>query len=101
VATLESLIVALIVIACAVFSVWRLLSARLRLRLIDALPRSLGAAERGWRGRIRQKTLASLSGGCGTCAKAPRVVNPPAHASQPARLVTRRSDASSTRSLGP
>jgi hypothetical protein len=71
-ATLESLLVALIVLACALFSLWRLLSARLRLQLLDWLAAALGRPDRGWRGRLRRKALAELAGGCGACARAPR-----------------------------
>lgn len=67
--SLESILVALIVLACAVFSLWRLLSAPLRLRVLDWLPAGLGRSESGWAGRLRRKALAELSGGCGACAR--------------------------------
>jgi hypothetical protein len=73
--TAESLIVGLIVAVCATFSVWRLLSIRLRLKTLDALavlPASLGG---NFVAQLRRKTLAKLSGGCGACQRATHTVN--------------------------
>jgi len=73
--TAESLIVGLIVAVCATFSVWRLMSIRMRLKTLEALvalPASLGgnlAAD------LRRRTLANLSGGCGTCQQATHTLN--------------------------
>ncbi len=65
---LENLVVALVVAACAVFSAWRLLSPRLRLRVLDVASTVLGRAGNPWIPRLRARTLAKLGGGCGTCA---------------------------------
>jgi hypothetical protein len=73
--TAESLIVGLIVAVCATFSVWRLLSIRLRLKTLDTLavlPASLGG---NFVAQLRRKTLAKLSGGCGACQRATHTVN--------------------------
>ncbi len=84
-ASLETVLAVLIVIACAAFSLWRLMSARLRLRLLDLRVldslRGGRAPQAGWRARLREKALAELSGGCGACSRAPRsltAVSPPA-----------------------
>ena len=64
---LQALAVVLLVSACAIFSTWRLLSARLRLRvleLIEAVP-LLGRA--AWIGALRARLL-SGAGGCAGCA---------------------------------
>jgi hypothetical protein len=68
----ESVLVALIVAACAVFSIWRLLSARTRLRLLDGIAAVIPAcAQWGVFARLRGKVLARLVGGsCGACSQA-------------------------------
>jgi hypothetical protein len=74
-AILESGAVALIVVICAVFSIWRLLSVRLRLRTLGALswlPVSVGG---GLIATLRRRTLAGLSGGCGACRHATHTVS--------------------------
>ena len=70
----EYILVALIVIACSVFSTWRLLSARMRLRLLDALSTLTGKAgdgvertDSGWLSHLRRKTVAQLGSGCNSC----------------------------------
>jgi hypothetical protein len=63
--------VALIVGACSVFSAWRLLSARLRLQLLEFLSRLAGggadATNSRWLRYLRRKTVAQLGGGCNAC----------------------------------
>lgn len=81
--TLEYILVALIVLGCGIFSVWRLLSARLRLRLLEALgslagdtggtgmanaPAVRATLLSGWLRRLRSRTVNQLNGGCGTCS---------------------------------
>jgi hypothetical protein len=82
--TIESLVVGAIVIFCAGFSVWRLLSVRLRLRVLEALPTSAESAAHGWKARARAKLLQQLSPGCTTCASGPKSL------SQVSRDETRR-----------
>lgn len=65
---LESLLVGLIVFLCAVFSVWRLMSVRIRMRVLDALSRLPPGAGGGLATVLRRRTLARLSAGCGACA---------------------------------
>src|ERR1700739_4532303 len=62
--TVESALVGIIVAVCAVFSAWRLMSIRLRLKTLDALSGLPGVAG------LRRKTLAKMSGGCGACQSA-------------------------------
>jgi len=57
----ETTLVGLIVAFCAVFSAWRLMSVRLRLKTLDALSWIPGVAH------LRRRTLTKLSGGCGAC----------------------------------
>jgi hypothetical protein len=82
VGALESSVVAAIVATCTLFSVWRLLSVRMRLQaleLLSGLPRYAGGALVA---RLRQKTIGKLSGGCGACSRAVGPVNatfPPAN----------------------
>jgi len=47
-AVLQEVLVAVLVTACALFSTWRLLSARLRLRCLDALAAVPGARTARW-----------------------------------------------------
>ena len=65
---LETLVVALIVGASLLFSAWRLTPARYRPRAIDRLAPAARNGH-GWLGRLRQSSLAELSGGgCGACS---------------------------------
>ncbi|HKT75004.1 MAG TPA: hypothetical protein VJQ47_19100 [Steroidobacteraceae bacterium] len=66
---LENFVVASIVVVCFAFSAWRLMSARMRLRLLDAVAAAIGAPADGWLTRARQRTLARLGGACGTCSQ--------------------------------
>jgi len=63
---LEAAVVALIVVWCAIYSLWRLTSARFHLRVIDSLGSALGNP--AWLANLRQNTLKKLSGGCDSCA---------------------------------
>jgi cytochrome c553 len=75
VAALESLLVGLIVFGCTLFSVWRLMSVRLRLKTLEALSVLPAAAGGHLVARLRRKTLAKLSGGCGACHQATHTLN--------------------------
>ncbi len=65
---LESLLVGLIVAACAIFSAWRLLSARLRLRVLAIAAPVLEKISAPTLARLRARTLEQLGGACGTCS---------------------------------
>lgn len=73
--TAESLLVGLIVAVCAVFSAWRLMSIRFRLKTLDALAVLPANAGGSFVADLRRKTLAKLSGGCGACQSATRTLN--------------------------
>jgi hypothetical protein len=64
----ESLAVGLIVAASAIFSAWRLLSARLRLRVLDFAAPVLEKVSSRAVARLRSRTLQQLGGACGTCS---------------------------------
>jgi hypothetical protein len=65
---LQSVLVGVVVAACAVYSVWRLLSLNARLRLLDALGVLPAVLTAGWLAALRQRTLAQLTTGCAGCA---------------------------------
>ena len=68
---LEDVLVAVVVVGCAGFSAWRLLSARLRLRALDLAASALGRLGEPWITRLRTRTLAKLGGACGSCSHNP------------------------------
>lgn len=74
----QQVLVGLLVAAGIVFSAWRLLSARWRLRLLDALNAVPGASGAAWLGRLRQRLLAQSTLACGGCSNADA-----AHAAKP------------------
>ena len=67
---LEFIVVGLIVSFCVLFSVWRLLPTRQRLRLLQALTRKSEAANgRGLIGRVERAVRADLArSSCGQCS---------------------------------
>jgi hypothetical protein len=74
-AALESWVVALIVSVCALFSIWRLMSVRLRLKMLEALSRLPAVTGGAFAMTLRRRTLAKLSGGCSACHQATHTVN--------------------------
>jgi hypothetical protein len=67
----QALIVAVIVVASAVYAAWRLMSARTRLRVLDGVKPTDGNAVGRWLLRLRKGVLAELtSGGCADCSQA-------------------------------
>jgi hypothetical protein len=71
----ESLLVGLIVAICAIFSAWRLMSIRLRLKTLEALAALPAIAGGTFVAKLRQQTLGKLSGGCGACRSATHTLN--------------------------
>ena len=65
---LQGVLAGLIVAACAIYSVWRLASLRLQLRVIDGLARLPPLLTAPWLAALRQQTLARLAGGCAGCS---------------------------------
>jgi hypothetical protein len=67
---LQQVLVGLLVAAGIVFSAWRLLSARWRLRLLDALYALPGVSGAAWLARLRQHLLSQSTLACGGCSNA-------------------------------
>jgi ferrous iron transport protein B len=67
---LQAVIVALLVALCALYSIWRLLSARLRLRLLDRLAAVPGIGRAAWFAALRAAALSRFAAGCAGCAPA-------------------------------
>jgi hypothetical protein len=65
---LQLAIVSLAVLMCALYSTWRLLSARLRLRALDALGTLPGIGRAAWLHSWRARLLSGSGAGCGSCA---------------------------------
>jgi len=65
---LQVVIVALLVALCALYSIWRLLSARLRLRLLDGLAAVPGIGSAAWFAALRAAALSRFAAGCAGCA---------------------------------
>jgi len=68
---LQQFVVGALVIACTLFAAWRLSTARLRLRALDALGTLPGIRSASWLATLRRHTLAGLGSACGGCAQAP------------------------------
>ena len=74
----QELLVTLIVVGCAVFSAWRLISPRLRLRTLDLITpvaTRLGAGSAV--SRLRSKVTGQLAASCSTCSHNKTVVHHP------------------------
>jgi hypothetical protein len=67
---LEIIVVALIVSFCMVFSVWRLMPTKHRLRLLHALASKAGSGSgNGWLARLERTARADLArSSCGQCS---------------------------------
>ncbi|HEY2808796.1 MAG TPA: hypothetical protein VGI91_08365 [Steroidobacteraceae bacterium] len=65
---LQVIAVAVLVSACAVYSLWRLLSGAARLRLLNVLATVPAVGSLGWFVALGQRTRARVGGGCGSCA---------------------------------
>jgi hypothetical protein len=68
---LQQSLVGVLVLACALFSAWRLSSVRLRLRALDALAAWPGLRGASWLLRLRERTRARALQACGGCGGAP------------------------------
>jgi len=66
---LQAGVVALVVGACALYSIWRLLSGSARLRALELLAGVPLLGRAAWIGALRARVLAGV-GGCGGCAGA-------------------------------
>ena len=65
---LQQLLVGALVIACALFSAWRLASVRLRLRMLEALARWPALRRARWWSGLQERTHAQQLRACGGCA---------------------------------
>jgi hypothetical protein len=66
---MQDFLVAIIVAGCAIFSAWRLMSPRLRLRTLDLITpfmTRLGAG--GKVSRLRSQVIGQLAAGCSACS---------------------------------
>ncbi len=65
---LQVIVVALVVIACATYSIWRLLSAAARVRVLERLAKVPAVSRTGWYVRLSARTRGGTGAGCGGCA---------------------------------
>lgn len=68
---LQTVAVALLVVASAIFAAWRLASARFKLRVLDALQPDTAHVWGRWLARMRSSVAQELMHGCSACARAP------------------------------
>ncbi len=68
----QQILVAVLVLGCALYGTWRLLTARARLALLEALARRPYLAQARW--LMRWRARAAAAPGCGGCA--PRQARP-------------------------
>lgn len=68
---MQNFIVAVIVLASAVFAAWRLSPARLKLRLLDRMKPDTAHVWGRWVARLRKGVAEELMHGCGACARGP------------------------------
>jgi len=65
----QGVLVGLIVAFCAVFSAWRLMSPKLRLKTLELIaPAAAKSGAGAWVTRLRSQTVAQLAAGCGACS---------------------------------
>jgi hypothetical protein len=64
---LQQWLAGVLVLVCALFAAWRLMTVALRLRTLDALGKLPGIARAPWRARLRARLLARQSSACGGC----------------------------------
>ena len=69
-AALQGILVGLIVLACAVYSTWRLLSGAARQRVLGVLASVPLLGSSRWLQALEQRTRAGLGAGCGSCPAA-------------------------------
>jgi hypothetical protein len=66
---MQEILVGVIVVGCAVFSAWRLMSLRMRMRTLDAIGPMLGKlGAAAFVARLRTQTIGQLAGGCSACS---------------------------------
>jgi hypothetical protein len=77
---LQNALVGVIVVGCVVFSAWRLMSPRLRLKALEAVgPLATKLGAHGPIARLRTQTLGKLvAGSCSACSANKTAVHHPA-----------------------
>jgi hypothetical protein len=81
-AMLHEVLVGIIVAGCAVFSSWRLMSLRMRMRTLDVMGPVLGTlGAASFVARLRAQTIGQLASGCGACSHNKTAVHHPARRS--------------------
>ena len=73
----QTLVVAVLVIASAVFAAWRVMPAKTKLRVLDGLKPTTSNAIGRRLLRLRSGVLAELTHGCGSCSQASNHVHKP------------------------
>jgi hypothetical protein len=71
---LQTSIVAVIVLASAIFAAWRLSPARLKLRVLDRMKPDTAHFWGRWVARRRRKVAEELMHGCSACSRGPEHV---------------------------
>jgi hypothetical protein len=66
---IQQFVVGVLVIGCALFAAWRLSTARLRLRALEALGTWPVVRRASWLATLRRRTLEGLGSACGGCAQ--------------------------------
>jgi hypothetical protein len=74
---IQDVLVGLIVAGCAMFSAWRLLSPRLRLRALELATPVMGKLTPGLLARLRSQTIGRLTAGCSACSHNKTAVHHP------------------------
>lgn len=68
-AVLQQALVGVIVAGCVVFSAWRLMSLRMRMRTLDVIGPVLGRlGAASLVARLRTQTIGQLASGCSACS---------------------------------
>jgi hypothetical protein len=75
---LQNVLVSIIVAFCVIFSVWRLMSPKLRLKTLEFLaPVAKRIGADGPITRLRSQTVAQLAAGCSACSHNKTAVHHP------------------------
>ena len=75
---LQNVLVGVIVAGCTVFSAWRLMSPKVRLRALDLVGPVMGSLGAGGAmARLRTRTIAQLAAGCSACSHNKTAVHHP------------------------
>lgn len=75
---MQTVLVGLIVTFCLVFSAWRLMSPKLRLKTLESIaPLAARFGAGPWITRLRSQTVAQLAAGCGACSHNKTAVHHP------------------------